>query len=140
MAPYPRKSCRLSGAGLVLSVEGRSLYARGSFAAEGEAQCDRCAEPFPVRFEKEFSAVLMPRDSASTGPMNVELKGDELDVAFHDGIGVEVSDIFWEQVAMELPVQLLCRDDCRGICPTCGTNRNLDRCDCTGTRSEEHTS
>lgn len=130
MDPYPLKSCRLVLASLTLSVEGRSLYAHGSFAAEGEAQCDRCAEPFPVRLEKEFSTVLLPRDSAPAGPMNVELTEDDLDVAFYDGIGVEVSDIFWEQVAVALPLKLMCRDDCRGVCPSCGANRNVAQCEC----------
>lgn len=131
MDPHPLKSCRLARAGLTLSLEGRSLSARGSFAAEGEAQCDRCAEPMSVRIEKDFSTILLPRDSAPAGTMNVELAGDDLEVAFYDGIGVEVSDIFWEQVAVALPVKLLCRDDCRGVCPKCGANRNLAPCGCS---------
>lgn len=131
MNPYPLKSCRLVLATLTLSTEGRTLYARGSFAAEGDAECDRCAEPFSIRLEREFTTVLVPRDAAPDGPMNLELTEDDLDVAFYDGIGIEVADIFWEQVAVALPLKLMCRDDCRGVCPKCGANRNTERCDCT---------
>lgn len=130
MDPYPLVACRLVAAALTLSVDGRTLCGRGSFVAEGEARCDRCAEPIPVRLEKEFSTILLPREASSAGSMEMELSAEDLEVGFYDGVGIEVSDIFWEQVAVALPVKLLCRDDCRGVCPACGANRNAEPCEC----------
>jgi len=83
-----------------------------------------------VRIEREFTSVLTPRDAAPAGVVNVELSGSDLDVSFYDGIGVEVADIIWEQVAVALPVKLLCQEECRGVCPVCGANRNTEPCRC----------
>ncbi|HZW36979.1 MAG: YceD family protein [Deltaproteobacteria bacterium] len=130
MDPYPLSSCRLTSAELALSVEGRNLFASGSFAAVGEACCDRCTEVFTVTLDKEFTTILVPRDKGPSGATNVELHGDDLDIGFYDGAGIEVTDLFWEQVALALPVKLLCSEECRGVCPTCGANRNRGECAC----------
>ena len=55
---------------------------------------------------------------------------EDLDVGYYDGTGVETNDIFWEQVALELPLKVVCSEACRGICPVCGKNRNLEECSC----------
>jgi len=130
MDPYPLLTCRLVSAGLVLTLEGRNLFANGSFVAEGEASCDRCTEATSVTLEKEFATILVPRDKGPTGATNVELHENDLDIGFYDGAGVEVNDLFWEQVALALPVKILCSEECRGVCPTCGGNRNRGECNC----------
>ncbi len=130
MDPYPLQSCRMTSAGLNLSLEGRDLFVDGSFVVEGEAMCDRCTEPFAVRLERAFHEVLIPREQGPAGAANVELHESDLEIAFYDGAGIEVNDIFWEQVALALPAKLLCREDCRGVCPVCGANRNREECSC----------
>ncbi len=131
MDPYPLRTCRLISAGLILSLKGRNVFANGSFVVEGEASCDRCTEGFTVTLEKEFDTILVPRDKGPTGATNVELHEDDLDIGFYDGAGFEVNDLFWEQVALTLPVKLLCSEECRGVCPMCGGNRNRGECGCT---------
>jgi len=51
-------------------------------------------------------------------------------VGFYDGPGLELNDILQEQVLLALPLQRVCREDCQGICPICGQNRNETECDC----------
>ncbi len=130
MDPYPLRTCRLISAGLFLTLEGRDLLAGGSFVAEGDASCDRCAELFKVTMEKEFQTTLIPQDRGPAGATNVELHEEDLDIGFYDGAGVEINDIFREQVALALPVKLLCAEECRGLCPSCGGNRNRGECGC----------
>ncbi len=126
----PLTSCRLASAELVLSVEEGVVLAEGSFEAEGESLCDRCSDPVPVRLGKTFQTLLVPRgeEPKTTGP--VELHAEDLDVGYYDGKGIEVNDIFWEQVALEIPTTVLCSEGCKGICPTCGANRNREACTC----------
>lgn len=130
MDPYPLKAIHLADATLFLSAEGRTVFVNGSFVAEGSALCDRCTDPFTVRLEKEFQGVLVPREESPPGSMKVELSGEDLEIAYHDGEGIEVGDIFWEQVGLSLPVKLLCREDCGGVCPRCGANRDREPCGC----------
>lgn len=133
--PFPLTACRLTAAELVLTLEGRNLFADGSFAAEGEAVCDRCVETFKVAMEKEFHAVLVPDDQGPAGATNVELHEGDLEIGFYDGAGVEVNDVFREQVALELPAKLLCMEECGGICPECGGNRNRGECGCPASQA-----
>jgi uncharacterized protein len=121
---------------LYLFLEGRDLEASGSFVAEGETVCDRCAEPVTLRLERDFRTVFVPADRGPAESGDLELQADDLDIAFYDGAGIEVTDIFLEQVALALPVKVLCREDCRGVCPRCGENRNRSECDCPGETRE----
>lgn len=131
MDPAPLSACRLTDAELVLTAGAGDLWAEGSFAAVGEAPCDRCSEPVLVRFGKAFRSFLVPKGKEPAGPSQTELREEDLDVGYYDGRGVEVNDIFWEQVALELPVKVVCSEQCRGICPTCGVNRNRENCSCS---------
>lgn len=136
MNSYPLRECRMLSITLLLSLEGRDLEASGSFAAVGETECDRCAEPVTVPLEREFRTVFVPADRGPLEQGERELRADDLDIAFYDGAGIEVTDIFWEQVALALPSKVLCREDCRGVCPHCGGDRNRTECDCAGERRE----
>lgn len=133
---YPLRACRMLSINLYLFLEGRDLEASGSFVAEGETVCDRCAEPVTLRLERDFRTVFVPADRGPAESGDLELQADDLDIAFYDGAGIEVTDIFLEQVALALPVKVLCREDCRGVCPRCGENRNRSECDCPGETRE----
>lgn len=130
MNAYPLRECRMLSLTLVLFLEGRNLEVSGSFRAEGWAECDRCAEPVTVRMEREFRTIYVPADCGPSEPGELELSADDLDIAFYDGAGIYVDDIFREEVGLALPAKVLCREDCRGICPQCGGDRNRAPCDC----------
>lgn len=131
MDPAPLSTCRLTDADLILTSESGELWAEGSFAAEGEGPCDRCSEPVAVRFGKAFRTLLLPKGKGPAGAGHSELREEDLDVGYYDGKGLEVNDVFWEQVALELPVKVVCSEGCRGICPSCGANRNRESCSCS---------
>lgn len=136
MNAHPLRECRMREVTLYLSLEGRDLEASGSFVAEGETVCDRCAEPVTLRLERDFRTVFVPADRGPTESGDLELQADDLDIGFYDGAGIEVKDIFLEQVALALPAKVLCREDCRGVCPRCGGDRNRSECDCPGEARE----
>ncbi len=136
MNAYPLRTCRMVSLSLFLDLQGRDLEVSGSFTAEGEGECDRCAESVALVLEREFRTVFVPasRDPGETG--DHELQAADLDISFYDGGGIEVDDIFWEQVALALPTKVLCREECRGVCPHCGTDRNRSECHCPGETGE----
>lgn len=131
MDPAPLRECRLVDAELLLTLEGGDVWAEGSFEAAGEGDCDRCSEPVTLRFGKAFHTILTPKSRDRAGAGKVELHEEDLDVGYYDGTGVETNDILWEQVALELPTKVVCSEDCRGVCPVCGKNRNREECSCT---------
>src|SRR5947199_407510 len=44
--------------------------------------------------------------------------------------GLMLEDVLREQVLLSVPLKALCREDCKGLCPTCGKNRNTEPCSC----------
>jgi len=122
----------------VLSARVRGEASRGERGVDLEAalnahvrlQCSRCLEPVDVDLDSEFSLTVVASDVEP--PLGEEAEMDlgaaELFVA-PDGRAL-LADIAAEQVALNLPLKPICRPDCRGLCPTCGANRNLLECGC----------
>jgi uncharacterized protein len=116
---------RLEG---VLRPEGDGYRMDGRLAASGKLACSRCLEPVAWQVEDTFSVEYrraMPRDA------EIELSDDELDVAFLDGDVLDLSEVAEEQLLLALPMRFVCDDQCAGLCPRCGANRNRDgACTC----------
>ncbi len=102
----------------------------GRFRATGELSCSRCLEPVSWNADEQF-CVEFRRPLDGEPEQEIGLDDDELDVAFLDGDALDLTDLAVEQVLLALPIRVLCREDCAGLCPQCGANRNLpDACSC----------
>jgi uncharacterized protein len=91
--------------------------------------CDRCAEPFQQIIDQEFDLIYAPPPETNPGA-EIAIGPSDSNIAFFEGNGLELNDILQEQVLLAIPLQRLCRADCKGICPTCGQNRNETDCQC----------
>lgn len=91
-------------------------------------RCDRCLAP--VDREMTLTAPHTVVRSLQNGGAGED---DEYLVA-PDGI-VELDQVAADDLIPELPARTLCREDCRGLCPVCGCDRNVTECQC----SEQHT-
>ena len=130
MDPAPLRELRLLDADMLLTVEKGDLWIEGSFEAQGVGLCDRCSDPVTLRIGKAFQTFLMPKSRDRSPAASVELHEEDLDVGYYDGTGVETNDVLWEQVALELPLKVVCSEACRGVCPACGKSRNTEACSC----------
>jgi uncharacterized protein len=106
---------------------------QGRFTVEMETECDRCLEP--ARFPIDTSVDLFYRPAAPVHTSHhaaeeVAIDEGEAEIAFYEGAGLDLKEVLREQVLLALPMQKICREDCHGICPVCGQNRNLVNCDC----------
>ncbi len=101
----------------------------GHIKTRMEAACDRCLEPASFGLEADFSLPYRPASLMPSGD-EVVIAKDETDVGFYQGEGLELADVLREEVLLLLPMQRVCREDCKGICPVCGQNRNQVDCDC----------
>jgi uncharacterized protein len=59
-----------------------------------------------------------------------ELTEEELSVSVFDGEAIDVDEIVKEQILLAVPTRMLCREDCKGICPECGADKNTGECNC----------
>ena len=116
------------GSAELLPESGGQMHVRGSYTVEMVAQCDRCLAPVRFPLQAVFDLYYRP---ASDVPHEEEVKIDagEAEIDFYED-GLELEDILREQVLLALPMQRVCSETCKGICPGCGKNRNETVCDC----------
>ncbi|MBI1792313.1 MAG: DUF177 domain-containing protein [Acidobacteria bacterium] len=117
------------GTAELLENTGNQVRIQGQFRGEVEADCDRCLQPARFWLEERFDLFYRPQADAASGE-EIEIDEGEAEIAFYQGLGLELKDVVLEQLMLALPMQTLCRPDCRGTCPVCGGNRNETPCEC----------
>jgi uncharacterized protein len=101
----------------------------GHLATRMEVACDRCLEPTAFPIEADFRLLYRPV-ALSPDRVEVLIEDSEAEVGFYEGEGLELVDVLREEILLLLPMQRVCREDCKGICPVCGQNRNQADCQC----------
>ena len=103
---------------------------RGHLAVTMRCDCNRCLDPAVFPIDSSFDLFYRPAEVAGDDEEEVEIDEGEAEIAFYEGAGIELKDVLREQVLLSMPMQRVCREDCQGICPVCGQNRNLINCGC----------
>jgi uncharacterized protein len=117
----------------VAELQGSEIRIRGRVGTSLEACCDRCLVSVAIPVERDFDLSYRPVSTIARAE-EVELPEDELDVGFFSGDGIELTDVVTEQVILSMPMKVICQADCRGLCPVCGANLNLEKCGCLPTQ------
>jgi uncharacterized protein len=107
--------------------------------AELTVPCGRCLAPVSVDVPADFELTLVPSDEyarephaekdkgrAQTGSFDPETAEEEL----YSGKEIDLDPLVREQLLLALPSYPVCREDCKGLCPVCGTNLNERECGC----------
>lgn len=100
----------------------------GHIAVEMIADCDRCLEPARFPIDSDFSLFYRPIEEGYGDEKEIDT--GEAEMGFYEGDGLELNDVVREFVLLALPMQRVCGEGCKGICPSCGQNRNLEECGC----------
>ena len=111
---------------------GDLLEVAGSFNTEIEVNCSRCLCRFSRELTEDFELSLakeLPQVTDEDGS-EVELSADEMGLVLVDADTIELLPYVVEQVIMAFPHRVLCREDCRGVCPSCGVDLNQQQCRC----------
>lgn len=112
------------------------IRVRGDLKVEVSAQCDRCLEPAKIRVDGPFDLFYRPVPETN-GHHEHRIAEGEVDLSFYEGDGLALEDVLREQVLLQVPMQVFCREDCLGICPVCGENRNSVSCSCEKPASDD---
>ena len=145
---------RLEGRLERMTGEGFRLRAR--LGGRVRLDCGRCLEAADAPFDEALDLVYLPGvppaeaeprgggaaadggEAASGGRARGDLSGgehgldpDDMNVSFYRADRLPLRETLWEQIHLALPAKPLCAPDCRGLCPSCGANRNtVSRCGC----------
>ncbi|HMD36190.1 MAG TPA: DUF177 domain-containing protein [Vicinamibacterales bacterium] len=102
-----------------------------------ELPCSRCLEPFrhgvDTRFDLRYQPHAMNTAPGGRGRSEGDeaaIEEDDLSTAFYENDEIDLGQLMREQFYLSLPMKPLCREDCQGLCPACGTNLNRGLCTC----------
>ncbi len=91
--------------------------------------CARCLDSFERKMTAEYTTTLRPKPDRAAA-QEVELTREDLDTEFYEGEEIDLTNLLQDQVLLTLPPKVLCKEDCRGLCPKCGKNLNREVCQC----------
>lgn len=97
----------------------QGVYVHGRLETQTNLECVRCLENFDQELSVEFNDLFIyPPDQAT----------DPLLIVHENGI-LDLSPLLREYLLLDIPIQPLCRQECKGLCPECGGNLNDSVCD-----------
>jgi uncharacterized protein len=124
-----------------LEVVSRRVLLRARSRAELGAPCSRCLAPASVDLPLDFALTLVPEEERTGAPaepapdhprrpVGGSFSGAQADEESYAGREIDLDPIVREQILLALPAVALCREGCKGLCPSCGQNRNERECGC----------
>ena len=107
----------------------KDIRLSGELATSLELPCARCLDAVVKDVQRSFDLLYRPLGT-DAGNEELSVTAAEAEVGYYQGEGVLLEDVLREQVLLAVPLKVLCREDCKGLCPTCGKNRNSEPCSC----------
>ncbi len=113
---------------LMRDVDG--ILATGHLETVVQMECSRCLAPVVTSVETDLEEDFVPTVDVVTG-QHVPLPEDADPATLIDEHHIlDLTEVVRQDLVLALPVRPLCREDCLGICPVCGQNRNENPCEC----------
>jgi len=110
-------------------LSGNEVFVNGHVETRANVECDRCLKPVELPVSADFALEYITGAEYVSSSV-AELTEDELSVSVFDGQAIDVDEVVKEQILLAVPTRMLCREDCKGICPECGMDLNLGECNC----------
>jgi len=123
-------------ADLDLYADGTHAFAAGTFKGHLVVACSRCVGPVKLAIDEKLRVTFMPpadmpaEDDEPASEEGPEVREEDLDVFPYDGEKIDLEPLFREQFVLAVPYAPLCAEDCKGLCPQCGIDRNTSTCSC----------
>lgn len=105
------------------------IRVRLKYSGNFETPCARCLEPVAIPLSGSVDLIFRPTGVDATGSERAISTG-ETEIGYYENGSLLLEDVLREQVLLSLPGRTLCREDCKGLCPRCGQNWNLQACNC----------
>ena len=127
-APFQDPAWRLEDLLLAVEKDGDVVFVHGRVQSRVPQVCSRCLEPYEAAVDANVETRLVPAPVARGEER--ELGRDDLETDVYDHDQIDLNALLETETTLGLPMKPLCSEGCRGLCPTCGTNRNTTQCAC----------
>jgi uncharacterized protein len=127
-------------ADFVVTHKDRDIRADGTVETNIRYRCSRCTKEFAKPFAARFDLTYLPQPKWINEGAEIALKYEEMDVAYYDGIALDVNLLVLEQIELAMPMRFVCREDCKGLCYKCGADLNEGLCSCKNEETDSRLS
>ena len=129
--------------------EGKEIFASGTLVGYVRVACSRCIGPVDIKLDEQLRITYMPAadlalipdeppepdkekadKKADDADEGAEITEDDLDLFPYEDEKIDLAPMVREQYVLAIPYAPLCREDCAGLCPQCGIDRNTGTCKC----------
>ena len=110
-------------------LRGQEIHIQGHIGGRLGAECDRCLTNVEIPVERDFDLYYRQLQTIARQE-EVEVPAGELNVGFFSDAGIVLEDVVSEQVILSVPMKVVCRTDCQGLCPVCKADLNRVQCGC----------
>jgi len=107
----------------------KDIRVSGELSTQLQLLRARCLEPVVQDVSRKFDLLYRPL-GADAGREEISVTGAEAEISYYQGEGLLLEDAVREQVLLAVPLKVICREDCKGLCPHCGANLNVEQCSC----------
>lgn len=103
----------------------------GNIVTRVEMACARCLEAVSREVKRDFDLLYRPQGS-DAGREEISVTQAEAEIGYYKGEGLLLEEVLQEQILLAVPYKIVCREECKGLCPHCGQNLNQGACQCSG--------
>jgi uncharacterized protein len=114
---------------LKLSQDGERVLVNGSLNLKVRECCDRCLADFVLPLTTEFK-IDYELEGKEQAVREHGCKSEDMDTEFLEESEIDLYDLLLQQYYLAMPVKILCREKCKGLCSQCGANLNRIQCHC----------
>ena len=101
----------------------------GNVELKFDTSCDRCLAEVPTILTLEFEREVASPDT-TTDSSEDDGDGEDDAIDFMEGYQLNVETFVYNEILLNWPMKILCREDCKGICRICGKDLNTGECGC----------
>jgi uncharacterized protein len=106
-----------------------TVFIEGTAETVVEAPCCRCLEITRLPVKSSFKYTFAP-PPIQQQEEEWELTAEDLDSAYYEEDIIDLDNVIFEQIILQIPIKPLCAETCEGLCPHCGVNLNTASCHC----------
>jgi len=111
-------------------LDGGVVLVHGRASLEVDAPCARCLETVSLNLDTDLDVTLFPVGKEPEAGTGGEVGDDDIGIGSYAESEIDLANIIRDEVFLGLPMIPLCREQCRGLCPSCGENLNRKQCAC----------
>lgn len=120
---------------ITLTHTDRSILVQGTLTASVNDYCSRCLEPVNLSVTFNMEDQYLPSVDVVSGA-HLTVASDTFSI--NENHILDLEEAFKQYIVTAMPMKILCKTECSGLCPTCGQNLNNNKCSCLSPEIDPH--